>query len=97
MSKPTTAETRQPNIQARPPIRTVVWKQWKKIKTKFTNLIRLGIDKAKAWEWVNTGRSYWHTACSPILHRSLTTEKLRKAGYLFFSDYYKTAVKMAVA
>ena len=78
-------------------IRMVVWKQWKKVKTKFTNLLKLGIDKAKAWEWANTRKSYWRTSSSPILHRSLTTEKLRKAGYLFFSDYYKSAVKKAIA
>jgi hypothetical protein len=78
-------------------IRMVVWKQWKKRKTKFTNLIKLGIDKAKAWEWANTRKGYWRTACSPTLHRSLTTEKLRKAGYLFFSDYYKTTVMKSVA
>ena len=78
-------------------IRMVVWKQWKKTKTKFTNLSKLGIDKAKAWEWANTRKGYWHTARSPILHRSLTTEKLRKSGYLFFSDYYKTVIKKSVA
>jgi len=75
----------------------VVWKQWKKIKTKFANLQKLGIEKQKAWEWANTRKSYWRTSSSPILHRSLTTEKLRKAGYLFFSDYYKTVVKKSVA
>ena len=78
-------------------LRTVIWKQWKKIKTKFVNLQKLGIDKQKAWEWANTRKGYWRTAKSPILHRSLTIEKLRKAGYLFFSDYYKTAVKKSVA
>jgi len=78
-------------------IRMVVWKQWKKVKTKFTNLQKLGIDKAKAWEYANTRKSYWRTSSSPILHRSLTIKKLRKAGYLFFSDYYKTAVKKSVA
>ena len=74
-------------------IRMVYWKQWKKVKTKFTKLQKLGIDKEKAWEWANTRKGYWRTSKSPILHRSLTTEKLRKDGYLFFSDYYKTVIK----
>jgi len=78
-------------------IRMVFWKQWKKVKTKYTNLQKLGIDKAKAWEYANTRKGYWRTSSSPGLHRSLTTEKLRKTGYLFFSDYYKTAVKKSVA
>lgn len=32
-------------------LRMVIWKQWKRIKTKLKNLIRLGINKSKAWEW----------------------------------------------
>ena len=30
-------------------IRMCYWKQWKKIKTRLDNLVKLGIDKAKAW------------------------------------------------
>jgi group II intron reverse transcriptase/maturase len=78
-------------------LRMVIWKLWKKTYTKYTNLVKLGIDKAKAWEWANTRKGYWRASKSPILHRSLTTENLRKAGYLFFSDYHKTAVKKLVA
>ncbi|WP_350340074.1 group II intron maturase-specific domain-containing protein [Paraflavitalea speifideaquila] len=29
-------------------IRMVVWKQWKQIKTRMANLVRLGVNKAKA-------------------------------------------------
>jgi group II intron reverse transcriptase/maturase len=70
-------------------LRMVIWKQWKRIKTKAANLIRLGIPKPKAWEWANTRKSYWHTANSFILSRSITTDRLSKAGYIFLSDYYR--------
>jgi group II intron reverse transcriptase/maturase len=70
-------------------LRMVIWKQWKKIKTKVCNLIRLGINKYKAWEYANTRKSYWRTSKSPILTRSVTNERLKHAGYLFFTDYYK--------
>ncbi|MDA3832466.1 MAG: hypothetical protein PF495_03640 [Spirochaetales bacterium] len=70
-------------------LRMVIWKQWKRIRTKLANLIRLGIPKSKAWEWANTRKSYWHTANSYILSRSITTDRLRKAGYIFLSDYYR--------
>ena len=59
-------------------IRMCYWKQWKKIGTKFTNLKKLGIPKDKAWEFANTRKSYWRTAKSPILHRSITNTKLKK-------------------
>jgi RNA-directed DNA polymerase len=71
-------------------LRSLIWKQWKRIKTKLRNLIKLGIPKQKAWEYANTRKGYWRTADSPILHRSLTIDRLRQAGYIFFSDYYKT-------
>lgn len=71
-------------------LRSLIWKQWKRIKTKLRNLIKLGIPKQKAWEYANTRKGYWRTADSPILHRSITNDRLRQAGYIFFSDYYKT-------
>ena len=70
-------------------LRMVIWKQWKRIKTKLTNLVKLGVNKFKAREWANTRKSYWHTADSFILNTTLTTEKLRKAGYVFLSEYYQ--------
>lgn len=69
-------------------LRMVIWKQWKKLKTKGRNLIKLGIDKYKAWEFANTRKSYWRTSKSPILQRSVTNERLKRAGYIFFTDYY---------
>ena len=70
-------------------LRMVIWKQWKRIRTRWRNLIKLGINKYKAWEWANTRKGYWHTANSFILSRTVTNERLRRAGYVFFSDYYR--------
>lgn len=70
-------------------IRMVVWKRWKRIKTRMINLVKLGIVKYKAWEFANTRKGYWRTAYSPILGTSLTCDRLKQAGYIFFSDYYR--------
>jgi RNA-directed DNA polymerase len=70
-------------------LRMVIWKQWKRIKTKLSNLTKLGMKQSKAWEWANTRKSYWHIANSYILATTITNERLRKAGYVFFSDYYR--------
>jgi hypothetical protein len=75
-------------------LRMVIWKQWKRIKTKCRNLIRLGINKYKAYEWANSRKGYWCISHSWILTTSITTERLRTAGYVFFSDcYYKVRVE----
>lgn len=70
-------------------LRMVIWKQWKRIRTRLTNLIKLGIHKHKAWEYANTRKGYWHTANSPILSTSITNDRLKQAGYIFLSDYYR--------
>jgi RNA-directed DNA polymerase len=71
-------------------LRMVIWKQWKRIKTKIANLIKLGINKHKAYVWANTRKGYWHIANSFILSCTITNDLLRKAGYVFLLDYYES-------
>jgi group II intron reverse transcriptase/maturase len=72
-------------------IRSLIWKQWKRVKTRLKNLIRLGIPRQKAWEFANTRKGCWRVAVSHILGTSITNDRLRMAGYIFFSDYYAKA------
>ena len=69
-------------------IRMVTWKRWKRVRTRFTNLKRLGLDEERAWMWANTRKGYWRTAHSPILLRTLSNQRLKQAGYPNFCDYY---------
>lgn len=69
-------------------IRMCFWKQWKKIGTKYKNLIKLGITKQKAWEYANTRKSYWRTSKSPILSTSITNAKLKKSGLVSLTEVY---------
>lgn len=71
-------------------LRMVIWKQWKRPGTRKANLVKLGVRESKAREWSNTRKGYWHTANSHILSTTITNERLRKAGYIFLSDYYQT-------
>jgi group II intron reverse transcriptase/maturase len=70
-------------------LRAIIWKQWKRIRTRFRNLIKLGILKYKAWEYANTRKSYWRTANSPILKRAIANSRLKQAGYTLFVDVYR--------
>ena len=69
-------------------IRMCYWKQWKKIKTKHDNLVKLGINKYKAWEFANTRKSYWRVSDGPILSKSLTNKTLERLGYISLSSVY---------
>lgn len=75
-------------------LRMVLWKQWKLARTRWRNLMKLGIDGKKAWEYACSRLGYWHLAKSWVLSTSVTNERLRGAGYLFMMDYYLDARKL---
>jgi group II intron reverse transcriptase/maturase len=70
-------------------IRMYIWKQWKKVRTRFSQLQKLGLNKGTAWEWANTRKSYWRTAVSWILSTTLTNERLANLGFENFSKRYE--------
>jgi len=70
-------------------IRQYIWKQWKNPRTKCKNLIQLGTEERKAFEWSNTRKGYWRISSSYILHRSLTDRKLAQLGYMDISVKYQ--------
>ena len=69
-------------------IRMCFWKQWKRIITRYNNLVRLGIDNYKSWEFANTRKGYWRTSNSPILSRTITNEYLKKSGFPSIVERY---------
>lgn len=69
-------------------IRMIIWKRWKKVKTRFENLQKLGVAKEQAWQWANTRKGYWHIANSHILATTLTNARFEQQGYLSFLKYY---------
>ncbi|MCL2059712.1 MAG: group II intron reverse transcriptase/maturase [Oscillospiraceae bacterium] len=70
-------------------IRVVIFKQWKKPKTKYKNLRKLGISHSGAYKVANTSKGYWRAVEGVVVKTALTNDRLRQAGYVFFSDYYQ--------
>jgi Group II intron, maturase-specific domain. len=71
-------------------IRMYIWKRWKRVKTRYEMLRKLGFDHNNARKYSCTRKGYWHIANSQILNCTITDKRLRGAGYTFFLDYYKT-------
>lgn len=67
-------------------IRMCYWKQWKRIRTRRANLVNLGIEKHKAWEFANTRKGYWRVSNSYILSTSLTNKYLASQGFPSLTD-----------
>lgn len=70
-------------------LRMCIWKQWKKVKTRFNNLMQLGIKRKEAWKWANKRKGYARVARSQILHIALTNERLKKFVLVSLLDQYQ--------
>lgn len=70
-------------------LRACIWKTWKRIRTRFSSLIRLGTERNKAWEYANTRKGYWRISNSPILKCAITNDRLEKRGFVSMSTMYK--------
>lgn len=70
-------------------LRACIWKTWKMVKTRFRNLIKLGIPKDKAWEYANTRKGYWRISKSPILNKTVTNQRLINHGFKSLSSQYE--------
>jgi len=71
-------------------IRMYIWKQWKKIRTKYAMLKKLGLNDNTAFKFACTRKGYWRTANSQILKVTVTNARLKQVGYTFFSEHFKT-------
>ncbi|WP_432409612.1 group II intron maturase-specific domain-containing protein [Wukongibacter sp. M2B1] len=69
-------------------LRACIWKTWKKVKTKYKNLIKLGILKGKTWEYANTRKGYWRISLSWILTKSITNQRLINYSLKTLSSQY---------
>lgn len=71
-------------------IRMYIWKRWKKIRTRYTMLKKLGFNHDNAFKFACTRKGYWRIANSQILTVTITNARLKQAGYTFFWDYFQT-------
>ena len=69
-------------------IRAIYWKQWKKVKTKFKELKKLGVDKEKAWICANMRNGNWYCSGYFVLQTAFNNKKPRELGYPTFTEFY---------
>ena len=69
-------------------LRMCIWKYWKKPKTKYKELRKLGISEYNAYKVANTRKGYYWVACTVVLHMAISNERLRQKGLVFPLDHY---------
>lgn len=70
-------------------LRQVLWKRWKRPKTRWRNLVALGVPPNTAREAAGSGKGYWRLAASPPVHQALSNAYWRSQGLLNFSERYQ--------
>lgn len=68
-------------------IRTVIWKQWKRVRTRYRMLRRLHVEEWKLHEMANCRKGPWRAAI--MLNTVITKERLVRAGYISMLDQYQ--------
>ncbi len=71
-------------------IRMCIWKQWKKPKTKYRNLVRLGIPEAYAFMAANSRKGYWRTTQTSTVNRAMSKQRLINSGYYDLAAAYQS-------
>ena len=69
-------------------IRAIIWKQWKKIKKRYTCLRKLGINHRDAYVTANSRRGYYHIAHTVVIEKAISKKRLNKRGLVNSMDHY---------
>ena len=82
-------------------MRVMIWKRWKKPRTKVRKLISLGIHPHDAYKAGNTRYKYQKAVSLPIAKKALSNRKLESWGYpsisKAFESKHQTAVQLKFA
>jgi len=70
-------------------LRQLIWKRWKRVKTRYKMLRKYGIHHEDAMRLSNTRKGYWRASLNHIIHRAISKEKLTKWGLKDVSTLYE--------
>ena len=70
-------------------IRVIIWKQWKKIRTRCEALQKLGVPFEIAFNCANTRKGYYQICKTNYIQFAINNERLRKRGLVFLLDQYE--------
>ncbi len=69
-------------------MRVIIWKQWKTIKRRYTNLRKSGINHRDAYVTANARRGYYYVAHTRVLEKAISKNKLNEKGLVNSLDHY---------
>jgi len=69
-------------------LRQLVWKRWKRGKTRYRELVKLGVPRGMAGLGA-VGTSPWRMAASPVVNMALSNTYWRKHGLISLAERYR--------
>lgn len=69
-------------------LRMCIWKFWKTPRNRAKNLIKLGVEKSKAYKIAYNGDRYARLAHNSWVLKAINNERLAKFGLVSMLDYY---------
>jgi RNA-directed DNA polymerase len=63
-------------------LRDIIWRQWKRPRTRFRNLVKLGLDEERAAKSAWNGRGAWWNAGASHTNQALPISFFEKQGLL---------------
>ncbi len=70
-------------------LRCILWRQWKRPRTRAKKLRALGLDETRAWVSAYNGHGPWWNAGASHMNQAMPTSTLRRSGLLSFLDEYR--------
>ena len=67
-------------------LRRILWKQWKRPKTRAKNLMRRGLPEATAWKSATNGLGPWWNAGAAHMHKAIPKSYFDKLGLVSLMD-----------
>ena len=70
-------------------LRAILWRQWKRWRTRFRELCRRGIERARAAASALNGRGPWWNAGASHMNQAVPTAALRQLGLVSLLDEHR--------
>ena len=69
-------------------LRKILWRQWKRPRSRAKRLMQLGLSEARAWKSATNGRGPWWNAGASHLNQALPKKRFDHLGLVSLMDQY---------
>lgn len=70
-------------------LRQLIWKRWKRVRTRYRWLRKLGIDHDESLKLAASRQGYWRLSWSETMHRAVPNQTLTRWGLKDWLQQYE--------